>query len=190
MCRFGLGIPLTPAESAVEECLSVCVVQYVYIFVIAVFCFVLFFFQSERNDCADAGIVVYGERYSCPVRPAHHYSGFGWQLRLWIFGTFEHHDIIFLHGFGVALSFACCVCVSFCLRPNFCGCLKWKSFKTSSFLSSKVMSDSVYVPFEPSLPHFYTMLFMSNLFIINILIVTVLLFLHYCNLWIFFFFSI
>lgn len=76
MFRLGLGIPLTPAESAVEECHCRNVYSISICFVFAVFCFVFFFFYFDLIDCADTGVFVSGEKYSCPVRPLHHYGGF------------------------------------------------------------------------------------------------------------------
>lgn len=76
--RLGLGIPLTPAESAVEECHRRSVCCTVSLFVLCLLCFALFcfFFNFDLIDCADAGVFVSGEKYSCPVGPLHHYGGF------------------------------------------------------------------------------------------------------------------
>lgn len=65
VCRFGVGMPLTAAESAVRNATAAVFVLY------SIFlhdCCDYFLFSEKLNICAEAGVLVDSERYSHPVK--------------------------------------------------------------------------------------------------------------------------
>lgn len=91
---------------------------YTFLFDCRVFLFV-FFFPNELNNCADTGVFVYGERYSCLVKPLR--SSLQWILLINCefleYWASWHH----LPAWFWSCTFFLCVlspCFFSCLSPN------------------------------------------------------------------------